>query len=193
MERFRNIDFVYALAVRALLALLLMPIRGATYGIDSDTQSILFLVSGHLAKSRINPMQLPRILALEGVDAGVRGLVRIDLEATRKLVGDRAKPLLQPFQAPLFQSCRSTAWISGRTTRSPSGLQMIGKMTLPRARACVSSAKHHFEATQFGVSTRMRPAIALMNSRRLTDPLRASGPPQIWLSTQVIRTENGER
>jgi hypothetical protein len=56
---------------------------------------------------------------------------------------------------PESQSSMSTAWISVSTLRSPIGAHTIGKISLPSARACCSSAKHHFDAIQFGVIARM--------------------------------------
>ena len=41
--------------------------------------------------------------------------------------------------------------MSGEIELSPVGVSITGKIALPSARAWVNSAKHHFEASQFGV------------------------------------------
>ena len=41
--------------------------------------------------------------------------------------------------------------MSGEMSVSPVGATIAGKIALPSARAWVNSAKHHFEASQFGV------------------------------------------
>jgi len=41
--------------------------------------------------------------------------------------------------------------MSGEMSVSPVGASIAGKIALPRARAWVNSAKHHFEASQSGV------------------------------------------
>ena len=73
----------------------------------------------------------------------------------RELVGDVAKAPFKFIQAVRLPIEQVDGLISGKTTRSPRGLQTIGKMSLPSARAWDSSTKHHFAVSQFGVSTRM--------------------------------------
>ena len=57
-----------------------------------------------------------RVLGLEGVDAGIGRPVRIEREAARQLVGDRAAAAARAARGrPRSSRCRSTAWMSGST------------------------------------------------------------------------------
>ena len=44
-------------------------------------------------------------------------------------------------------------WMSLKTPPASQGCTLTGKIALPRSRACTSSAKHHLEASQLGVSS----------------------------------------
>ena len=44
-------------------------------------------------------------------------------------------------------------WISPKIPPASQGWTLTGKIALPRSRACTSSAKHHLEAIQPGVSS----------------------------------------
>jgi hypothetical protein len=76
-----------------------------------------------------------RIFGLEGVDVRIGRPARIEREPAGKLVGDRAKALLQALQATLVLIKQVDRLNIGKDEAFSHRLAEIGKMTLPSARA----------------------------------------------------------
>jgi hypothetical protein len=99
------------------------------------------------------PEEDRRVRFLKGQEAGIRGPFGIPNEHILRIESTFQETAPEPTIAVLGLGREIDVLNVAEDPPAWQGCTLTGKIALPRSRACTSSAKHHLDASQLGVSS----------------------------------------